>query len=216
MKSSYATINAVIAIAAGVIVLAGYFIPGLEFIRSTLLGWASVTAGFALLAGVLNLLSVHWSKIVAGDGSNEAGRKPSASGGYSILLILAFLITLVVTLLSGPTGKWTLWIFNNIQVPVEAALLGLLAVTLAGASLQLLRRRFDLYSGLFLGAALVVLLTAIPIYGVGEISWLVSLRQWLMQVPAMAGVRGILMGVALGAIATGLRVLMGADRPYGS
>jgi len=31
----------------------------------------------------------------------------------------------------------------------------------------------------------------------------------------MAGIRGILMGVALGSIATGLRILMGADRPYG-
>jgi hypothetical protein len=33
-------------------------------------------------------------------------------------------------------------------------------------------------------------------------------------VPTLAGVRGILLGVALGTIATGLRVLMGAERPY--
>jgi hypothetical protein len=31
----------------------------------------------------------------------------------------------------------------------------------------------------------------------------------------MAGARGILLGVALGTVATGLRILIGADRPYG-
>jgi hypothetical protein len=30
----------------------------------------------------------------------------------------------------------------------------------------------------------------------------------------MAGARGILLGVALGTVATGLRVLLGIDRPY--
>jgi hypothetical protein len=34
-------------------------------------------------------------------------------------------------------------------------------------------------------------------------------------VPATAGARGLLLGVALGAIATGLRVFLGFDRPYG-
>ena len=35
-----------------------------------------------------------------------------------------------------------------------------------------------------------------------------------MEVPTLAGARGIMLGVALGTIAVGLRVLLGADRPY--
>ena len=38
---------------------------------------------------------------------------------------------------------------------------------------------------------------------------------WISQVPAVAGARGLLLGIALGAIATGLRVLLAIDRPYG-
>ena len=206
VKSPLSIINAVVAIGAGLLVLAGYFVPGLEVIRSTVLGWAAITAGFALLAGVLNLLAVHWSKI---------NSKPAVQSGYSIILLVSFLITLVVTLLSGPTGEWTLWIFKNIQVPIETSLLALLAVTLAAASIQLVRRRFDVYTALFLITALVVLMASAPLYGVGDVTLLYRLRDWLLQVPAMAGIRGILMGVALGSIATGLRILMGADRPYG-
>ncbi len=41
-----------------------------------------------------------------------------------------------------------------------------------------------------------------------------EMRDWISQVWSLAGMRAILLGVALGAIMTGLRVLMGADRPY--
>jgi hypothetical protein len=35
-----------------------------------------------------------------------------------------------------------------------------------------------------------------------------------MNVPVVAGQRGILIGVTLGAIATSLRLLVGIDRPF--
>jgi len=40
-------------------------------------------------------------------------------------------------------------------------------------------------------------------------------RPWISQVWALGGARGILIGVGLGALLTGLRVLFGIDRPYG-
>jgi hypothetical protein len=50
----------------------------------------------------------------------------------------------------------------------------------------------------------------------GEIGVLNNfLRPWIQHVLAMGGARGILLGVALGTLTTGLRVLMGTDRPYG-
>jgi hypothetical protein len=50
---------------------------------------------------------------------------------------------------------------------------------------------------------------------VGEIPALNLIRSIIIEVPAVAGARGILLGVALGTIATGMRVLIGADKPYG-
>jgi hypothetical protein len=40
-------------------------------------------------------------------------------------------------------------------------------------------------------------------------------RPIITQIFAAAGARGILLGVALGTLTTGLRVLFGADRLYG-
>ena len=42
-----------------------------------------------------------------------------------------------------------------------------------------------------------------------------SVNTFLSQGLAAGGARGILIGVALGTITTGLRILMGFDRPYG-
>ncbi len=61
--------------------------------------------------------------------------------------------------------------------------------------------------------AIIVLLGQVPI---SIYLWpeLPIVKDWIINVPALAGVRGILLGVALGTIATGLRILMGTDRPY--
>jgi hypothetical protein len=41
-----------------------------------------------------------------------------------------------------------------------------------------------------------------------------AIRDWILDVPAMAGVRGILLGVGLGALLTAIRLLLGVERPY--
>jgi hypothetical protein len=39
-------------------------------------------------------------------------------------------------------------------------------------------------------------------------------RDWLLAVPVSAGARGILLGIALATVVTGVRVLIGQDRSY--
>ena len=93
--------------------------------------------------------------------------------------------------------------------------MGLLTVSLLYAAIRLLQKRLDVMSVLFiLTAALLFLGSAtlpfgdIPIVGT-------LLRPWVTQIWALGGARGILIGVSLGALLTGVRVLFGADRPYG-
>jgi hypothetical protein len=201
-----APFSAVIAISLGIIVLLGYFVPigPLISLRIVLLDWAVILAGVALLVGVVNLFYVHWKK--TSDGNMDSL--------YSAVTVFALLVTIVLVGWFGPTHAFSLWIFDYIQVPVESSLMAVLAITLAYASARLLRRRIDLLSVVFLATTLVILLATAPIFGI-ELPGLGDLRDWIAQVPATAGARGILLGVALGIIATGLRVLMGADRPYG-
>jgi hypothetical protein len=86
------------------------------------------------------------------------------------------------------------------------------------AGFRLVARRRDVFSLLFVGTALIVLVGSSP-WALGGQSFAQEVVQWirleLAQVMAVGGARAILIGVTLGAITTGLRVLLGADRPYG-
>jgi len=165
-------------------------------------------AGVALLLGLYNLLSVHLRKISL----QERGWP------YSALLVLSLLGTLVLGVFFGPDNPVALVLFNSFQLPAEASLMALLAVTLTLAGFRLISRRRDLLSFVFVGVALLVLLGTGP-WPSGETSdtylLIIDVRNWLAQVWAAGGARGILLGVALGAAATGLRVLLASDRPYG-
>jgi len=204
-----------IAIASGVLVLFGYFLrtPFLNLIRIELLQWAVILAAFAILVGIGNLLLVHSSKV----------RRQQKGSFYSVLLILAMLVTLVVGFLPLPlrTDGLSL-LFNAIQLPIEASLMALLAVTLTYAGIRLLRRRLNLLSIIFLATVMLILLGSAPLPFIGEILKINGvpllsgiLRPWIAQVLAAGGARGILIGVALGTLTTGLRILFGSDRPYG-
>jgi magnesium-transporting ATPase (P-type) len=198
--------NAVIAVISGLLVLLGYFFPGVfGGVQSILIGWAIILAAFALILGIFNLAMVHLQKVRL-DGSKSI---------YSIVLLVSLFLTMIIASISGPTGSWSLWIFNTFQVPVEISLLAVLAVVLVFAGAGLFSRRPKWYTVLFLVTVLVVLLGSVPLFLIGEVTPLSALRSWLSQVPAVAGARGLLLGVALGTMATGLRILMGVDRPYG-
>jgi hypothetical protein len=206
MKKILPITNALIAIVSGSIVLLGYFFPGLfGGIQSILIGWAIILAGFALLLGIFNLAMVHWKK-VSGEGKGDIN---------SIVLLVSLVLTMIIVGISGPAGSFSLWIFNSIQVPVEISLLAVLAFVLVYAVARLLTRRPKWYTILFLVSVVLVLLGSAPLFIVGEVRMLSSLRGWLVHVPAVAGARGLLLGVALGTVATGLRILIGIDRPYG-
>ena len=64
MKAPIAT---AIAIATGLIVLVGYFIPlpVLQNIRAILLSWGVTLAGVAALIGIINLVITHWRRVTA-------------------------------------------------------------------------------------------------------------------------------------------------------
>lgn len=195
-----------VAIGVGIVALLGYFLQYdlLVNLRTVLLGWATILAAVALLVGVVNLFSVHWRKSL----SDQPGR------ANSIVLIAAFVITLVIASLVGPTDPFALWIFNYVQIPIEGSLMGILTVVLIYAGMRLLRRKPNLLSIIFIGTAVVILLMTGPLFGI-DVPGLANLRTWIGEVPAVAGARGILIGVSLGVVAAGLRILMAADRPYG-
>lgn len=195
-----------IAIGVGFVVLLGYFlqIDLLVNVRITLLEWATILIGVALLVGVANLFMVHWNRATS-DHPNRYN---------SIALLVGLVLTLLIVGYVGPTDPISVWIFNYIQIPIEASLMALLSIVLIYAGVRLLRRKPNMQTIVFIATAVVILLMSGPLFGI-DIPGLAELRIWIGKVPAVAGARGILLGISLGIIAAGLRILMGTDRPYG-
>lgn len=201
-------VSTAIAISVGLIILLGTFLPVplLSTVRLELLHWAVILLGVAALVGIANLFTVHIQKI----------HQLEKGSVYSVALLVAMLATLLIGVVVGPSHPWMQAVVETIIIPVEASLMALLAVTLLYASIRLLRRRPDLMSFVFLGTAALILLGSVSLPLIGEMPLLGDwIRPWLMYDPAAGGARGLIIGVALGALTTGLRVLFALDRPYG-
>jgi hypothetical protein len=200
-------LSVLVALVCGAIVLLDYFItePTLDAIGGALVNWVTILAAVAFVLGLLNLARVH------------GGRIAQARSGwpYSLALIGALLVTLLLGLLPGSTGAADpalQWLFTYVYQPLNAAIFSLLAFYLATAALRALRLHTWEAGGLLV-AGVIVLLGQIPL---GARMWdvLPQARTWLLAVVSTAALRGIIIAAALGAILTGLRVLLGADRQY--
>jgi hypothetical protein len=182
----------------------------LGLLRDYFLRGAVVIAAVAMLVGITNMVSVHIHKI-----------KKNERPGYSLILLAALFFTLITGAIdifrmnfSGDQNfKWIQWLFINIQVPIEASLMAVLAISLTYAATRLINRRMTIFSIVFLVVIIFLLLGSIPQLN-NLAPFLSDIRNWIIEVPAVGGARGILFGVSLGIIATGLRILMGSDRPY--
>lgn len=195
----------IFAAVAGLIVLLGYFVPALAGLQSLLLRWSIILAGAATVVGVFSLILVHLNRI----GNREKGR------AFSAVLLLCLLFSLGLGLALGPDHPDVRLLVNAVVVPVESSLMALLAVSLLYACVRLLRWRANAMSVVFLTTAALMLIASAT-FPFGEVGALNNfLRPWFQHVLALGGARGMLIGMALGTLVTGIRVLIGADRPYG-
>lgn len=190
-----------IAMAVGLITLLDYFLerPLLDALGVVFRQWTIILTAFALLLGLVNLTQVHLGRII---------RRDEASAGYSTLVVVTAAFVAATGLWFGLPSEPMTWIFDYLYVPLQGAFFALVAFFLATAAYRALRAR-SVETTWMLLAALIVLIGQTPILGV-----LADAREWVLNVPTTAGVRGILIGVALGTLATTLRLLIGWDRPY--
>ena len=187
--------------------------PLLSTIGTYFIDCAVIIAAFALFLGLLNVVRVHLRHI----------RKRTKTWHYSVLLLVSLFVVLAVGLVtltppsqadqsqpSGLSHPALQWIFTNVMAPIQATLGALLAFLTLAAAYRLLRLR-NAESAVLLVVAVLVLAGQASF---GLLPVLPQLRDWILDVPALAGMRGILLGVALGTVLTGIRLLLGVERPY--
>ena len=156
-----------------------------------------------LLLGLANIAWVHLQRLQKG-GANRV---------YSLALLVSAFVVIVAGVIGRAAGyqdSVSNWIFQYIYQPLATTLFSLLAFLLISAALRTLRIR-NIESALLVIGAVVVLLGQIAFTPFSSLS---SISQWFQDYPVLGIIRGILIGTALGAIATSLRYLLGVDNNY--
>jgi len=204
----------IITAVVGITLIVVYFIPHppLSGLRDLFSDWYNVIAAFAIYLGILNLLKNSGDKIY----------KKKKGWGFSVVIILGFLLITIVGLASGSRfgdiGTSFYYIYDRIYFPLMATMFAILAFFIGSASYRAFRAR-NKEATMLLLAAFIVMLGRVPI-GYYLSSWLPegwrlgNIADWIMDVPQTAGQRAVMIGVALGTVSTSLRVILGIERAF--
>jgi len=205
----------------GLFMILSFFVPHqsvsvpADFLQSS----AVILVAFGYVLGGANALRVNFDAIY----------KRSPGWPYKIVLVGALLATVIVGAIEGPgflnPGNRSKWIYDWIYSPMSSTMFALLAFFIASAAFRAFRIR-TVEAGLLAVAALIVMLGRVPL---GDLmsdwmfKWmpgslgglhLSTFQEWIMDIPQNAAKRAILIGAALGVMATGLRVILGIERSY--
>jgi len=190
------------------------FIPhsSSQSLYQEVIGWALIITPFALILSSFTLIQTHLTRI----------RRRVEHWQYSIFVFVGILMMVVIGIPFGPQNPVFEWLFNNIQVPMDATMFSLLAFFIASAAYRAFRAR-TLEASLLLITALIVMLGNVPVGNLlwnSLFSWLPwedgasGMKQWILDNPNLSARRGIILGVSLGAISQSIRILLGIERSY--
>ena len=198
----------------GIFTILSFFVPHqavsvpADFLRQC----AVIMVAFGYVLGGANVLRVNFDGIYK--------RQPGWI--YKVVLVVALLATVTIGAVEGRgflnPGMRTRWIYDTFYANMSATMFSLLAFFIASAAFRAFRIRTAEAAVLAI-AALIVMLGRVPLSNaitgwLPEWARLLSIQEWVMEFPQNAAKRAILMGAALGVMATGLRVILGLERAY--
>jgi hypothetical protein len=202
----------------GVWMIVDFFVP-LGFVGAVaqrLRDWAIIIAAFAYFLGAANVVRINARKVA----------RRERDWPYAIPLLAGFFVTAFLGVVFGVTedqGSGAR-LFNDIFLyvynPMQATMFALLAFFIASAAFRAFRVR-STEGTLLAVAAVLVMIGRVPVGAalsdalhLPDPLRFEAMQAWIMDVPNLAGKRAILIGAALGAIATGLKIVLGIERDY--
>ena len=213
----------------GIVMILTEFVPHSlsQGLYKGIISWSLIISPFALVLAVATLIQTHWTRI----------SRRAEHWQYSYVVFAGIIIMVLIgvpTFLNkisflpenglsfGPKSPIFEWLFNNVQVPMDATMFSLLAFFIASASYRAFRAR-TFEATLLLVTALIVMMGNVPI---GDLIWNTVMswtpwdngastaRQWILDNPNLSARRGIILGVSLGVISQSIRIILGIERSY--
>lgn len=176
------------------------------------ISWALIIGPFALVLATVTLIQTHTARI----------RRRTEHWQYSLVVFAGLIIMVLIGIPFGPQNTIFEWLYNNVQLPMDATMFSLLAFFIASAAYRAFRAR-TFEASLLLITALIVMMGNVP---VGDLIWNTVLfwtpwedgtswwRQWILDNPNLSARRGIILGVSLGVISQSIRIILGIERSY--
>ena len=176
------------------------------------INWNLIINPFALILAVATLLQTHITRI----------QRRTEHWQYSLVVFLGMAVMVLIGIPLGPQNSYVEWLYNNLQVPMDATMFSLLAFFIASAAYRAFRAR-TFEATLLLITALIVMMGNVPVGDLiwnSVLSWIPmedgasKVRQWILDIPNLASRRGIILGVSLGVISQSIRIILGIERSY--
>jgi hypothetical protein len=197
-----------ITIAIGWIMVLDFFFPPVTTWATEMRNWTLILIAVSQMLGVYNVARINLDKI----------SRRHADAPYAAVLLLSVVVMIVLgvmpTAVGGGITGGTMFdtLYNRMYVPMQGTMFSLLAFFIASAAYRAFKIRSP-EATILAVTAVVIMLGQVPI---GSLVWdgMPGLSAWIMNVPNLAAKRAILIGAALGAIATGMKVILGLERNY--
>jgi len=188
----------------GIVMFLQYFssLPEARRLQQAVAEYWQIVFAFALVVGIAGFVQ-----------ANVKASKDSKERPYRIVSVVGFAAMPILALVWGlKAGSPFMWVFENIQVPMQSTVFALLAFFVASASYRGFRARSASATLLLVAAAIMLLSRS----AVSEwlSSWLPDLADWIRNYPSMSARRAILVGIGLGSLTTSLRVILGVERTW--
>ena len=150
--------------------------------------------------GIYSLVNVNLIKV----------RRRAEGWGYALTTIIGLMVMIVTGFAWDHRDAHNpfQFFFQNALLPIYATMFSLLAFYIASAAFRAFKAR-SLMATTILVTAIIVMLGQVPVG-----AKLSPLKEWIMEVPNMAGFRAILLGIGLGGVAMALKVVFGIERAY--
>jgi len=199
------TIPIIIAFLVGFLMIVQWFfnIATIDEVAGSVQQWGILLSAFAMGLGSVNLIIRNLKRVQRREGTDWL---------YAIWLLSVFFLFGIVGISYGSESSPYRYIFNTILQPLSGTMYPATLFFLASAIYRTFRVRGP-QAIAFVIAGSIMLLANAPMTG-AFIPVMTSLKSWIMDVEVTAAYRAILIGIGLGTIVLGFRVLFGIETSY--
>lgn len=199
------TIPMVITFLVGLLMIGQWFlnVASLDELATFIQQWGIIIAAFAMGLGTVNIIIRNVNRIQKREGRDWL---------YAIWLLIVFFLFSTVGIGFGSDSSQYKYIFNTILQPLSATMYPASLFFLVSAIYRTFKTR-TAEGSIFVIVGAIILLANAPVMA-ATFPILVPIKNWIMDVVLTAAYRAILLGIGLGTIVLGFRVIFGLETTH--